>query len=257
MLTKIHLVGPRGGLSVNTVGETGRLGRPSCHPGTPIPGARSVAGYATLHDHSILVDSLRGLPVPGGNAAGGAVAIVAAEFIGGGTARDEGAGRPTSWQGRVTSVDFVVNGMFRQIGVNAGNTATAEYEGKSMHEDKPTRILRGGQYQGRAADTASVCGLSVSSVGWASVHPSGEPALGVMGGLLQPVSSPAEPPVSSLSGLPTGSSTTAPAPFADFRPRDVSPTANAARVAVEVAPGRPSGRAGSLSGQGRKSCPPV
>jgi hypothetical protein len=250
------LVGPRGGHSVNTVGEPGSRPLSSCRPGTPFSQARSVAGYATLHDHSILVDSRRCL-VPGGNTAGGAVAIVAAEFIGGGTARDEGAGRPTSWQGRVTRDDFVVNGMFRQIGVNAGNTATAEYECRSMYEDKPARILRGGQYQGRAVGTASVSGLSVSSVRRAPARLSGEPALGVMGGLLQPVSSPAEPPVSSLSGLSADSSTTAPAPFADFRSRDVSPLADAARAAVEVVPGRPSGRSGSLSGQGRKSCPPV
>jgi hypothetical protein len=240
---------------VNTVGEPGSNQLSSCRPGTPFPRARSVAGYATLHPHSILVDSPRCL-VPEGNTAGGAVAIVAAEFIGGGTARDEGAGRPTSWQGRVTRDDFVVNGMFRQIGVNAGNTATSEYQCSSMHEDKPARILRDGQYQGRAVGAASVSGPSVSSVGWAAAHPSGEPALGVMGGLLQSVSSPAEPPVSSLSG-PKDSSTTAPAPFADFRPRDVSPTVDAARAAVEVVPGRPSGRAGSPSGQGRKSCPPV
>jgi hypothetical protein len=37
----------------------------------------------------------------------------------------------------------------------------------------------------------------------------------------------------------------------------VSPTANAAIAAVEVAPGRPTGCSGSPSGQGRKSCPPV
>jgi hypothetical protein len=128
-----------------------------------------------------------------------------------------------------------------------------------MYEDKPARILRDGQYQGRVVGAASVAVVSVSSVGRAAVRLAGEPALGVMGGLLQPVSSPAEPPVSSLSGLSADASTTAPAPFEDldFRPRDVSPTADAVRAAVEVAPERPAGRSGSPSGQGRKSCPPV
>jgi hypothetical protein len=195
--------------------------------------------------------------VPEGNTAGGAVAIVAAEFIGGGTARDEGAGRPTSWQGRVTRDDFVVNGMFRQIGVNAGNTATSEYQCSSMHEDKPARILRDGQYQGRAVGAASVSGPSVSSVGWAAAHPSGEPALGVMGGLLQSVSSPTVPPVSSLTNPSSGSSMTAPAPFADFPVGDVSPRTDAGGTAVEIASMRPPGRIVSPLGQGRKSCPPV
>jgi hypothetical protein len=128
-----------------------------------------------------------------------------------------------------------------------------------MYEDKPARIQRDGQYQGRVVGAASVVGFSVSSVGRAPARLAGEPALGVMGGLLQPVSSPAEPPVSSLSGLSADPSMTAPAPFEDldFRPRDVSPTADAARAAVEVAPERPVCRSGSPSGQGRKSCPPV
>jgi len=128
-----------------------------------------------------------------------------------------------------------------------------------MYEDKPARILRGGRYQGRVVGAASVSFVSVSSVGQAAVCLAGEPALGVMGGLLQSVSSPAEPPVSSLSGLFADPSMTAPAPFEDldFRPRDVSPTADAARAAVEVAPERPQRRSGSPSGQGRKSCPPV
>jgi len=243
---------------VNTVGEPGSLRLPSCRRGTPFHKARSVAASAALHEHSVLVDSLRHLQVFGGKAAGGAVPIVAAEFIGSGTARDEGTGRPVFWHGRVTRDDFVGSGMSRQIRANAGNTATAEYEGKSMYEDKPARIPRGGQYQGRVVGASVAC-RSVSSVGRAPARLAGEPALGVMGGLLQSVSSPAEPPVSSLSGLSADSSMTAPAPFEhlDFRPRDVSPTADAARAAVEVAPERPQRRSGSPSGQGRKSCPPV
>jgi len=246
---------------VNSVGEPGRQVLPNSRRDACDLPVRSVAAAsrcgATAHEHSILVDSFGCLLASEGNAAGGAEAIVAAENIGGGTARDEGVGRPTSWQGRVFDADFEVSGISRQTRVNAGNTVTPRYETQFMYEDKAARTQRDGQYQGRVVGTSSVFAASVSSVGRAPVRPAGEPALGVMGGLLQPVSSPAEPPVSSLSGLFADSSTTAPAPFADFRPRDVSPTADAARAAMEVAPVRPTDRTGSPSGQGRKSCPPV
>ena len=242
---------------MNAVGDPGSRRLPSCHSGTSFSRGRTATGSVVLHDHSVLVHSLQHHSMFGGKAAGGAVPIVAAEFIGSGTARDEGAGGPAFWHGWVARADFVGSGMTRQIRVNAGNTATAEYESRHMYEDKPARNVRGGQYQGRVVGTTSVSYVSVSSVGRAPVRPAGEPALGVMGGLLQPVSSPAEPPVSSLSGLFTDSSTTAPAPFADFRARDVSPLTDVAQAAVEVVPGRPPGRTGSPSGQGRKSCPPV
>ena len=242
---------------MNAVGEPGSLELPSCRRGTSFSRGQSAAVSAALHDHSVLVHSLLHHSVLGGKAAGGAVPIVATEFIGGGTARDEGAGGPAFWHGWVARADFVGSGMTRQIRVNAGNSATAEYEGRSMYEDKPARNMRGGQYQGRVVGATSVSCVSVSSVGRAAARLAVEPALGVMGGLLQPVSSPAEPPVSSLSGLFTDPSTTAPAPFADFRARDVSPLTDVAQAAVEVVPGRPPGRTGSPSGQGRKSCPPV
>jgi hypothetical protein len=259
---------PRGGLSVNTVGEVGSRGLPVSRPGTPCPQVQSAADAAPAHNHSILVGSSRRRSAAGGNAAGGAVAIVVAEYIGGGTARDEGAVASASWQGRVTRENFVGNYLSRhsshvfiQMRVNAGNTATAQYEGKSMYEDKPTRNkMRGGQYQGRVVGTAPVSGGSVSSVARAFARPVGEPALGVMGGLLQSVSSPAEPPVSSLTGPFVGSSPTAPAPYADLPAEDVSPLPNAVRAAVEVLPARPPvvsilprGRAGSPATR----CPPA
>jgi hypothetical protein len=131
----------------------------------------------------------------------------------------------------------------------------------SMHEDKPAREQCGGQYQGRARHTvghiASVYFGSVSSAGREAAWTVDVPALGVMGGLHQSVSSPTEPPVSSLSDPSSGSSTTAPAPFADFPVGDVSPRSDAGGTAVEVASMRPSGRIDSPSGQGRKSCPPA
>jgi hypothetical protein len=195
--------------------------------------------------------------VPGGNAAGGAVEIVAAGFIGGGTARDEGIGQPISWQVRVARNDFADSGMSRQMKANAGNSAISEHECRSMHEDKPARDQRGGQYQGRVRRAASVCFGSVSSAGREAAWAVDVPALGVMGGLLQSVSSPAVPPVSSLTNPSSGSSMTAPAPFADFPVGDVSPRTDAGGTAVEIASMRPSGRIVSPSGQGRKSCPPV
>jgi hypothetical protein len=204
------------------------------------------------NQHSILVASSGWSVVAGTKTAGGADAIVVAENIGSGTARDEGTGRPVFWQGRVGGGTSKVRGMSRQSRVNLGNTATAEYECKSMHEDKPTRVLRGGQYQGRVHDARMASRGSVSSARRTSVRSVGEPALGVMGGLLQPVSSPAEPPVSSLSGSLATPSTTAPAPIRDVSAGDVSPLAGAVRAAVDVAPPRPTGRGGPASGQGRK-----
>jgi hypothetical protein len=202
--------------------------------------------------HSILVASSGWAVVAGAKTAGGADAIVAAENIGGGTARDEGTGRPVFWQGRVFGGTSKVCGMSRQNRVNLGNTATAEYECKAMHEDKPTRAMRGGQYQGRVVGAGVVSRGSVSSVRRTSVRRIGEPALGVMGGLLQPVSSPAEPPVSSLSGSFAIPSTTAPAPIRGVSAGDVSPLAGAAGAAVDVASSVAGGHGGPASGQGRK-----
>jgi hypothetical protein len=207
---------------------------------------------ARLNQHSILVAPTGWSVVAGTEAAGGAVSIVVAENIGSGTARDEGTGRPVFWQGRVGGGTSKVRGMSRQSRVNLGNTATAEYECKAMHEDKPTRVCRGGQYQGRALDARKASRVSVSSIRRTSVCRIGEPALGVMGGLLQPVSSPAEPPVSSLSGSFGSSTTTAPAPIRDVLAGEVSPLADAVRAAVDVAPPWPPGHGGPASGQGRK-----
>ena len=213
---------------------------------------RYVASATVEHQHSIVVASLGCALAAAAKTAGGADAIVAAEYIGSGTARDEGTEEPVFWQGRVLGGTSKVSGMSRQSRVNLGNTATAEYECKSMHEDKPTRVCRDGQYQGRVIG-ARLANGSVSSVRrTSSVRRPGEPALGVMGGLLQPVSSPAEPPVSSLSEPPVALSTTAPAPIRDVLAGEVSPLAGAVRAAVDVAPPWPPGHGGPASGQGRK-----
>jgi hypothetical protein len=213
--------------------------------------ARFVASAAVENQHSVLVASSGCAVVAGAKTAGGAETIVVAENIGSGTARDEGTGRPVFWQGRVLGGTSNVCGMSRQSRVNLGNTATAKYECKTMHEDKPTRV-RGGQYQGRVAGAHVAFSGSVSSVRRTSVRRVGEPALGVMGGLLQPVSSPAEPPVSSLSGSIETPTTTAPAPIRDVLAGEVSPLADAVRAAVDVAPLWPLGCGGPASGQGRK-----
>jgi hypothetical protein len=214
--------------------------------------ARFVASAALDDQHSVLVASSGCAVVAGTKTAGGAETIVVAENIGSGTARDEGTGRPVFWQDRVLGGTYQLGGISRQSRVNLGNTAAARYEGKAMHEDKPTRECRGGQYQGRVAGTPVVSSSSVSSVRRTSVRRIGEPALGVMGGLLQPVSSPAEPPVSSLSGPTVALSTTAPAPIRDVLAGEVSPLAFAAEVSVDVAPLWPPGHGGPASGQGRK-----
>jgi len=214
--------------------------------------ARFVASAAVENQHSVLVASSGCAVVVGAKTAGGAETIVVAENIGSGTARDEGTGRPVFWQGRVLGGTSNVCGMSRQSRVNLGNTATEKYEGKTMHEDKPQRQCRDGQYQGRVANALVAVSGSVSSVRRTSVRRIGEPALGVMGGLLQPVSSPAEPPVSSLSGPIEAPTTTAPAPIRDVLAGDVSPLAGAVRAAVDVAPPWPPGCGGPASGQGRK-----
>lgn len=242
---------------MNTVGARGSSTLPLSRPGTPSPGERLVARSASVHSHLSLVDSSRHRMVQSRNAAGGAVPIVATEFIGGGTARDEGIGQPIFWQAQGMRGDFVVSGMNRQMKANAGNTATLEYECMSMYEDKPARNQRGGQYQGRVGHAVQVYFDSVSSAVRVAARPVGVPALGVMGGLLQSVSSPTEPPVSSLSNPSSGSSMTAPAPFADFPAGDVSPQSDAGGTAMEVTPTGPSGPIGTPSGQGRKSCPPA
>jgi len=244
---------------VNSVGELGSLAlldsrHRLCSPPVRFVATASKWCAATAHDHSILVDYFGRQLVADRNAAGGADAIVAAGNFGSEMARDEEVGQPTSWQGRVFGGDFEGHEMSRQARVNAGDTVTPEYEVQFMYEEKPMRRLRGGQNQGRVVGAASVSVASVSSVGRTVVRPIGEPALGVMGGLLQPVSSPAEPPVSSLSGSFANPSTTAPAPFGDVLAGDVSPLAYAAPAAMEVVPSRPAavsvlprGRAGSAN----------
>jgi hypothetical protein len=244
---------------VNSVGELESFGLSYSRHRVCSPPERFVATapkwcVATAHDHSILVDYFGRRSVADRNAAGGADAIVVAGKFGSEMARDEEVGRPTSWQGRVFGGGFEVHEMSWQEQVNAGDTVTPEYEVQFMYEEKPTRGSRDGLNQGRVVGAAPVSVASVSSVVRAQVRPIGEPALGVMGGLLQPVSSPAEPPVSSLSGSFANPSTTAPAPFGDVLAGDVSPLTYAARAAMEVVPSRPAavsvlprGRAGSAN----------
>lgn len=169
----------------------------------------------------------------GAEAAGGAVVVVAAGGIGSGGARDEGfdgqiVGRPTFWRSRAS---FDVHGLsgrtgrrqrdrVRQNRINLGNVATHECECKSMYED-----------EGRVVpDTKTVAGYSVSSASRVSTLRVGEPARGVMGGLVQPATPPVEPPVSSLSDPFAGTTTAAPAPI-DVQARGVSPRTDVARAA--------------------------
>lgn len=244
---------------MNSVGELESFGLSCSRHRLCSPPARFVATAlkwcgATAHDHSILVDYFGRQLVTGRNAAGGADAIGTAGKFGSEMARDEGVGRPTSWQGRVFGGGSEVHGMSRQEPISAGDTVTTEYEVPFMYEERPAHGLRDGLNKGRDGGAASASVASVSSVGRTAVRLIGEPALGVMGGLLQPVSSPAEPPVSSLSGSFAAPSTTAPAPFGDVLAGDVSPLTYAARAATEVVPSRPAavsvlprGRAGSAN----------
>jgi hypothetical protein len=182
----------------------------------------TVTSTVAAQRHTNLISSSERLAASGAGTAGGAVSIVSAGFIGSGTAWDEEVGRPTSWQVRMSGDNSDAWGKARQTRVNVGNTAAPARECSAMYEDKPTRGSRDGQNQGRAV-TTSVAGGSVSSVRRVAARRIGEPALGVMGGLLQPVSSPAEPPVSSLSGSSSDLTTTAPAPNGDLETREVSP----------------------------------
>lgn len=192
-------------------------------------------------------------------ALGGVDAVVAAGVIGGDAAGDEDSGRPVSWPGRASGGPSTRTSgatgrrgsqRFGNIRIFFGNTPTPEYEYVAMHEDSSLRAMRGDApgrwrdvsrvpdgYQGRAGAAAVVAG-SVSTerpVRSCGTGRDGEPALGVMGGPLQPVSSPAEPPVSSLSGPAKGLTMTAPAPR-NVQAGDVSPQADAAHAAVDVEP---------------------
>ncbi|MGQ0466828.1 MAG: hypothetical protein ACT4QG_16065 [Sporichthyaceae bacterium] len=198
---------------MNTVGAP--ISRKAVDPRhvTPSSSGRFVALDAAEHLYSILVAS-SGRFAAVGEPAGGAVAIVAAENFGSGTARDEGFGQPTLWLGRVLGGAW--KGKAGQTRGNSDAGPTAKYEGSSMHEDKPKRVLRVGQYQGRVVARRQADADSVSSVRRTSVCRPGEPALGVMGGHLSAgVLTGAAPGVVAFE--PHSSSTTAPAPTGDVQ----------------------------------------
>lgn len=175
--------------------------------------ARFVTSDVAEHQHSILVAPSGRFTAIEAVPAGGADAIVVAENIGSGTARDEGSERSAFWLERVCGGAWT--GKAEQTRDHSGNSCRARHECRAMHEDKPTRVLRGGQYQGRVVARRKTLADSVSSVRRVSTRRLGEPALGVMGGhpLSAGVLTGAAPGVVAFE--PSGSSTTAPAPTGD------------------------------------------
>jgi hypothetical protein len=183
-------------------------------------------------------------PTPATEAAGGAVGIVAAGGFGSDWAWSDGSDRSdrarSSWRSRARNGVHGLSGRtgrrerygVGQIRANLSNVATPECECMSMYG-----------IEGRVVPGAiAVAGYSVSSAPRlfplrASLRV-GEPARGVMGGLLQPTTPSVEPPVSSLNGSHRIRTTTAPAPIG-VPAGVVSPRAGAAGAAVS---GEPAGR---------------
>lgn len=174
--------------------------------------------------------------VNGAEAAGGAVGVVAAGGFGSDRVGGDG---PADRQLRRSRASTGVHGLsgrtgrrergwVRQNRTNLGNVPTPECECMSMYG-----------IEGRVVPGATtVAGYSVSSApktSHLSVLWVGEPARGVMGGLLQPTTPSVEPPVSSLNGFSGTPTTTAPAPIGAMA-GDVSPPADAVRAAVSVEP---------------------
>lgn len=169
--------------------------------------------------------------------AGGAVGIVAAGGFGSDRVRGTGPQDPISWRSQAIQGVHGLSGRtgrrvrdrVRQNRSDLGNVPTPECECMSMYG-----------IEGRVVPGATtVAGYSVSS---ARMSPllreglgAGEPARGVMGGLLQPTTPSVEPPVSSLNGFSRTPTTTAPAPI-DVLAGEVSPQASAVRAAVSVEP---------------------
>ena len=186
-------------------------------------------------------------PANGSKAAGGAVGIVAAGGIGSNRVRCDGAEssqNPSSWR---SGASIGVHGLsgrtgrrerdrVRQNRINLGNVPTPECECMSMYG-----------IEGRVVPGAiTVAGYSVSSARRTSLLREdlrvGEPARGVMGGLLQPTTPSVEPPVSSLNGFSGTPTTTAPAPIGVLA-GVVSPRTSAAGAAVGAEPaGRKASR---------------
>jgi hypothetical protein len=184
----------------------------SPRPLTYLPRGRFVAVNAAEHQHSILVAPSDRLAAIEAVPAGGADAISAAGYIGSWMARDEGTERSALWLERVCGGARTEKA--EQTRDKSGNSLRAKHECRAMHEDKPTRVLRDGQYQGRVVARHQAVADSVSSVRRVSTRRTGEPALGVMGGHLSAgVLTGAAPGVVAF-GL-SSSSTTAPAPTGD------------------------------------------
>ena len=158
--------------------------------------------------------------------AGGADASVDAGSIGSDEARVEGIEPSISWPGRVwgerTKVASAHIGREREsaVGRNVSNVHTPQYECKDVKEDEPSDPQGFGGMPARfggnplgpeghvgrvVQDATTAAGDSVPSVWQAgnTVRQVGEPARGVLGGLIQSVSSPAErvPGIGSRSGF--------------------------------------------------------
>jgi len=170
-------------------------------------------------------------------AAGGAVGIVAAGGFGSGRAGGTGTQDPDRRRSRARNGVHGLSGRtgrrgrygVGQIRANLSNVATPECECMSMYG-----------IEGRVVPGAiAVAGYSVSS----APEPTplrvstrvGEPARGVMGGLLQPTTPSVEPPVSSLNGSDRTPTTTAPAPIGVLA-GVVSPRTSAVGAAVGAEP---------------------
>lgn len=195
-----------------TVGEMSSRKALDPRPDACLSGARFVAFDVTEHQHSILVAPSGRFAATEAVPAGGADAISVAENIGSRMARDEGTERSAFWLERVCGGAWTEKA--GQTRDKSGNSSPATYECVAMHEDKPTRVLRVGQNQGRVVAGRNALADSVSSVRRVSTRRPGEPALGVMGGHLSAgVLTGAAPGVVAFE--PSGSSTTAPAPTGD------------------------------------------
>lgn len=169
----------------------------------------------------------------GSEAAGGAVGIVVAGGIGSDWASVEGRHDPSHWRSRAKHGVHGLSGRtgrrlrdrVRQNRIHLGNVATPECECMSMYGNEG-RVVPG---------ATTVAGHSVSSAFKVSTLRVGEPARGVMGGLLQPTTPSVEPPVSSFDGFFGTPTTTAPAPIGVLL-GEVSPRTSAVRAAVSVEP---------------------
>jgi len=213
-------------------------------PSSLLPRARAASPVAVLPG-AARAASEHGSPTPptpvrrrraarGPELAGGAVGIVAEGGFGSDRVRT-GSSNLLSWRSRASDG---VHGLSGRTGrrerdqrkqTDLGNVPTPECECMSMYE-----------FEGRVVPGApAVAGYSVSSARRTSLLSEGvrvgEPARGVMGGLLQPTTPSVEPPVSSLNGFSGAPTTTAPAPI-DVLAGEVSPRASAVRAAVSVEP---------------------